>query len=176
MLIPIEGDAPQLAEDVFVAPGAYLIGKVRAARGCSFWYGCVVRGDNDWISFGEGSNLQDGAVVHTDKGLPLTIGQRCTIGHQAMLHGCTLEDDILIGIGARVLNGAYIEKQVLVAAGALVPEGARLESGYLYMGMPAKKVRALNESEKERIRYGSVHYVAQAQRHAAACSSAPPPG
>lgn len=171
MLVPIEGVTPELAEDVFVAPGAYLIGKVRAAAGCSFWYGCVVRGDNDWISLGEGSNLQDGAVIHTDAGIPLNIGRRCTIGHQAMLHGCTLEDDVLVGIGARILNHAYIEKQVVVAAGALVPEGARLESGYVYMGVPARKARELNEDEKERIRYGSVHYVEQAERHRRALAS-----
>jgi carbonic anhydrase/acetyltransferase-like protein (isoleucine patch superfamily) len=168
MLIPIDGITPELAEDVFVAPGAYLIGRVRAAAGCSFWYGSVVRGDNDWISIGAGSNLQDGAVVHTDDGLPLRIGERCTIGHQAMLHGCTLEDDVLIGIGAKVLNGAHIESQVVVAAGALVPERARLETGFVYMGVPARKARELSSEERERFRFGSLHYIEQARRHAAA--------
>lgn len=166
MLLTIDGFTPELAEDVFVAPGACLIGRVRAAAGCSFWYGSVVRGDNDWISFGAGTNLQDGAVAHTDAGLPLCIGELCTIGHQAMLHGCTLENEVLIGIGAKVLNRAHIERQVVVAAGALVPEGARLESGFLYMGVPARKARELSADERERIRHGSLRYIEQARRHA----------
>ncbi|MEW6277791.1 MAG: gamma carbonic anhydrase family protein [Candidatus Eremiobacterota bacterium] len=158
MLIELDGQAPELAADVYVAPTAVLIGRVRAAEGCSFWFHSVVRGDNEWLTFGEGTNLQDHCMCHADDGFPLTVGARCTIGHHAVLHGCTLEDDVLIGIGARVLNGAVVERGALVAAGALVTEGARVQAGWLYMGAPARPVRELKPEELERMRFGAEHY------------------
>ena len=161
MILPYGPHAPQINPDALVVPNATVIGQVILERDCSVWFGAVLRGDNDLISVGQGSNIQDGCVVHVDDGKPCRIGRDCVIGHQATLHGCTLGDRVLIGIGARVLNDAVVEDEVLVAAGALVPEGARLESGYLYMGCPARQKRKLTANEIERIRHGAAHYRAK---------------
>jgi carbonic anhydrase/acetyltransferase-like protein (isoleucine patch superfamily) len=125
----------------------------------------VIRADNTPIIIGEESNIQDGAIGHSDPGVPLTIGARVTVGHQAILHGCTIADDCLIGMGARILNGAMIEAECIVGAGALITEGKRFESGTLIVGVPARVVRRLTDEEKRALRISAAHYVEKAQRY-----------
>lgn len=162
MEIAFGGVSPQLHPDVFVAPGAIVLGRVKAGSGCSFWFNAVIRGDNDNIIIGRRTNVQDNCVLHVDSGVPIRIGDDCVVGHGAVLHGCILGNRVLIGIGARVLNKVVIEDDVIVAAGALVPEGVKLESGFLYMGTPARQVRPLRPDEKDRIRIGAQTYVQKA--------------
>ncbi len=140
--------APELPEDgdFWIAPDANVIGNVRLGSGCSVWFGCTLRGDNELIDIGVGTNLQENTVVHTDPGFPCRIGQNCTIGHKAMLHGCQIGDGTLIGMGATVLNGARIGKGCLIGAGALVVEGKEIPDGSLVMGMPGKVVRLLDDA------------------------------
>lgn len=159
MIVEYAGHTPQLGREVFLAPGTVLIGRVFLGDHCSVWFGAVLRADNDDLVIGDRSNIQEGCILHVDDGVPLRVGQDCVVGHAAVLHGCTLGDRVLIGIGARVLNRAVVEDDVIVAAGSLVPEGVRLESGHLYMGVPARKARPLREDERERIRHGAEHYV-----------------
>src|SRR5207244_6230589 len=137
----IDGAEPQLFEGAWAAPSADLIGDVRLAARASVWFGAVIRADNTPIVIGEDSNIQDGAIGHSDPGFPLTVGARVTVGHQAILHGCTIADDCLIGLGARILNGAVIESECIVGAGALITEGKRFERGSLIVGAPARAVR-----------------------------------
>ena len=139
----LDDTAPQIAASAWVADSASVIGRVRLAEGASVWYGAVLRGDNDWITLGRDTNIQDGSVLHTDEGKPLTLGERVTVGHQVMLHGCTVGDDTLIGIQAVVLNGAKIGRKCIVGAGALVTEGKEFPDGSLIVGSPAKLVRSL---------------------------------
>jgi Carbonic anhydrases/acetyltransferases, isoleucine patch superfamily len=155
---------PDIAADAWVAPGAVLIGAVTLQAASSVWFGCVLRGDEDEIRVGAGSNVQDGAVLHTDRGLRLEIGARVTVGHQAMLHGCRIGDGCLIGIGARVLNGASIGAGSLVGAGALVPEGKSFPPGVLLLGAPARVARELGAPEQALLRAAADHYIANAQR------------
>ena len=145
----LDGHGPDLPADgnYFIADTAAVIGKVRLKPGASIWFGAVLRGDNEWIELGEGSNIQDNCTCHTDAGFPLTIGKNCTIGHNAILHGCTVEDTALIGMGAIVLNGALIRRGSIVGAGSLVTENAHFPEGYLILGRPAKAIRPLNEKE-----------------------------
>lgn len=145
----LDGIAPELPADgdVWIAPGARVIGRVRLDKGASVWFNAVLRGDNEPIVLGEDSNVQDNAVCHTDLGFPLTIGARCTIGHAAILHGCTVGDGSLIGMGATVLNGAVIGSSVLVGAGALVTEGKVIPDGVLVVGRPARVTRPLTAEE-----------------------------
>lgn len=153
--------APEMPEgDAFwVAPDAALIGRVVLCREASVWFGAVLRGDNEPITVGEGSNVQDLCVIHTDPGFPCTVGRDCTIGHRAILHGCEIGDNTLIGMGATVLNGAVVGRNCLVGAGALVPEGREIPDNSLVVGMPAKVVRALDD--------GAVNgLTASAQRYA----------
>ena len=164
-LVPYEGSLPVVAPDAFVAPGACLIGRVELHAGASVWYNAVLRGDVEPIVIGPRSNVQDCTVMHTDLGFPLQVGADVTIGHGAILHGCTVEDGALIGMGAVVLNGARVGRGALVAAGALVPEGAEIPPGQLAMGVPARVVRPLTEAERERMRAGVRLYVERAQRH-----------
>ncbi|WP_263145383.1 gamma carbonic anhydrase family protein [Pseudomonas sp. RIT-PI-AD] len=152
--------------DSWVAPGATLIGKVRLEAGASVWFGAVLRGDNELILIGENSNVQDGTVMHTDPGSPLTIGKGVTIGHNAMLHGCTVGDHSLIGINAVVLNGAKIGKHCIIGANALIAEGKEIPDGSLVMGSPGKVVRELSEAQKQMLEAGAAHYVHNAQRYA----------
>jgi carbonic anhydrase/acetyltransferase-like protein (isoleucine patch superfamily) len=159
MEISFQGLYPELHPDVFVAPQAIIVGGVKAGSGCSFWFNAVARADNDAIVIGERTNIQEQCVLHVDAGLPMQIGDDCVIGHAAVLHGCTVGNRVLVGIGARVLNRAVIEDEVVVGAGSLVPEGAHLESGHLYLGVPARKIRALRPDEVERIHRGASHYV-----------------
>ena len=149
----------------WTAPTATLIGKVRLQAGASVWFGAVLRGDNELIDIGEGSNVQDGTVMHTDMGSPLTIGKGVTIGHNAMLHGCTVGDHSLIGINAVVLNGARIGKHCIIGANALIPEGKEIPDGSLVMGSPGKVVRELTEQQMRMLEASAAHYVHNAERY-----------
>ena len=166
-LYEIDGVAPQLADGAWAAPSADLIGDVRVGASASIWFGAILRADNTPIILGEETNFQDGAVGHSDPGVPLTIGSRVTIGHQAILHGCTVSDDCLIGMGARVLNGAFLGPECLVGANALITEGKRFEEGGLIVGVPAKLIRPLTETEKAGLRLSAAHYADKAARYAA---------
>ena len=146
----LDDDIPRIADTAWVADSAQVIGRVELHEGASVWFGAVLRGDNEWITVGRGSNVQDGTVMHTDMGYPLTIGEHVTIGHQAMLHGCTIGDGSLIGIQAVVLNNAKIGRNCLVGAGALVTEGKEFPDGSLIMGAPAKVVGQLTPERFDR--------------------------
>ena len=158
---------PLLAEGAWAAPSADLIGDVRLGRRASVWFGAVLRGDNTPLILGEETNFQDGAIGHSDPGFPLTIGARVTIGHQAILHGCTIADDCLIGMGARILNGAVIATECIVGAGALITEGKRFERGSLIVGAPARAVREVTEAERRLLRESAAHYAEKAARYTA---------
>ena len=160
----LDDDIPRIADTAWVADSAQVIGRVELHDGASVWFGAVLRGDNEWITIGRGSNVQDGTVMHTDMGYPLTIGEHVTIGHQAMLHGCTIGDGSLIGIQAVVLNNAKIGRNCLVGAGALVTEGKEFPDGSLIMGAPAKVVGQLTPERFERIKQGALSYAQKADR------------
>ena len=162
----IDDRAPTFAHGAWAAPSADLIGDVRLAARASIWFGAVIRADNTPIIIGEESNVQDGAVGHSDPGAPLTIGARVTVGHQAILHGCTVHDNALIGMGARVLNGAVIGEQCLVGAGALVTEGKHFEPRMLIVGSPARAIRALTEAEVAALAVSAAHYAEKAAHYA----------
>lgn len=146
-LIEINGRVPSIHEEAWVAPNATVIGSVVMEAGSSLWYGCVVRGDRDRITIGEGSNIQDGCVMHTDPGLHLRIGRDVTVGHMVMLHGCEVRDGALIGIGARVLNGAVIGEGSIVAAGAVVGQGVVIPPRSMVMGIPGRVKRELTDEQ-----------------------------
>lgn len=152
--------------DSWIAPGATVIGKVRLEAGASVWFGAVLRGDNELIHVGENSNVQDGTVMHTDMGYPLSIGKSVTIGHNVMLHGCSVGDFSLIGINAVVLNGAKIGKYCIIGANALIPEGKEIPDGSLVVGSPGKVVRELTEQQKKMLEASAAHYVQNATRYA----------
>jgi carbonic anhydrase/acetyltransferase-like protein (isoleucine patch superfamily) len=151
----------------WIAPTAYVIGKVRLGNNCGVWFGAVLRGDNDPIDVGDDTNIQEHAMFHTDIGVPLKVGRGCTIGHRALLHGCAVGDNALIGIGATVLNNAVIGENCLIGAHALVPEGKVIPPGTLAIGAPAKVVRDLTPDEITRLRWSSQHYVENWRRFAA---------
>jgi len=165
----LEGIAPELpAEGRFwVAPNATVIGKVRLEAMASVWFGAVIRGDNDWITIGENSNVQDGAVLHTDPGLPLLVGRNCTIGHKAILHGCEVGDNTLIGMGAVILNRARIGSNCLIGANALITEGKVIPDNSLVMGQPGKVMGELNEETIAGLTRSAESYVRNWQRFAA---------
>ncbi|WP_425100518.1 gamma carbonic anhydrase family protein [Tropicibacter sp. S64] len=165
-LYSLDGIAPDIAEDAWVAPDAKVIGKVVLEAGASVWFGCTLRGDNEEIRVGAGSNVQENVVCHTDMGYPLVIGPGCTIGHKVMLHGCTIGENTLVGMGATILNGAKIGKNCLIGAGALVTEGKEIPDGSLVMGMPGKVVRQLDEAAIEGLRRSAQGYQRNAQRFA----------
>lgn len=150
----------------WVAPTATLIGKVKLDAGASVWFGAVLRGDNELIHIGENSNVQDGTVMHTDMGSPLNIGKNVTIGHNVMLHGCTVGDYSLIGINAVILNGAKIGKYCIIGANSLIGEGKEIPDGSLVMGSPGKVVRELTDGQKKMLEASAAHYVHNAQRYA----------
>lgn len=156
---------PLVHETAWVAENATVIGNVCLEADASVWYGAVIRGDNEPIVIGQGSNVQDGSVLHTDHGFPLTLGQGVTVGHQVTLHGCTIGDGSLIGIQAVVLNGARIGRNCLVGAGSLVTEGKEFPDNSLIMGSPAKVVRELTAEQAQRLKQSAVNYVANAARH-----------
>ncbi len=151
----------------WIAPDANVIGDVALGEDCGIWFGATLRGDNERISIGARSNIQEGATLHTDMGFPLVVGEDCTIGHQAILHGCTVGPGSLIGMGAVVLNGARIGAGCLVGAGALVTEGKIFPDHSLIVGAPAKAIRALDEAAVARLRLSAAHYVENARRFAA---------
>jgi carbonic anhydrase/acetyltransferase-like protein (isoleucine patch superfamily) len=156
---------PDVAADAYVAESATVLGRVALGAKASVWFGASVRGDNDDIHIGAGSNVQDGAVLHVDPGFPMKIGERVSIGHQAMLHGCTVGDGALIGIQAVVLNGAVIGEQCLVGAGALVTEGKRFPPRSLILGAPAKVVRELTEKDLQMLESAAASYIDRSARY-----------
>ena len=160
MIYELDGIAPQFpaSGDYWVAPDANLIGKVVIHDAASVWFGCTMRGDNEEIVVGRGSNVQENCVLHTDPGSPLVIGENCTIGHKAMLHGCTIGDGTLIGMCAIVLNGARIGKGCLIGAGALIPENREIPDYSLVMGQPGKVVRTLDAEAQERLLASAERY------------------
>lgn len=167
-----DGVKPQHADAGFIDPTAVVIGDVTLAEGCSVWPCAVLRGDVNHIHIGAGSNVQDFAMLHVThkrpedpEGAPLIIGRNVTIGHHVTLHGCTIGDEVLVGIGSIVLDRAIIEARVLIGAGSLVPPGKRLESGHLYLGNPVKKIRPLSEEEIAYFRYSAEHYQRLARKH-----------
>lgn len=167
MILTLDGIAPELAEDgCWVAPTAVLIGKVRLERDASVWYGAVLRGDNELITVGRGSNVQEGCVLHTDRGFPLAIGTEVTVGHLAMLHGCEVGEGSLIGIGALVLNGAVIGRNCLIGARTLITEGKEIPDNSLVMGMPGKVVGEVRPEQSARMRAGTAAYVERWARFA----------
>ncbi len=164
----LDGIAPELPEEgaYWIAASADVIGRVRLERNASIWFNAVLRGDNELILVGEGSNVQDGCVLHTDMGSPLTIGRNCTIGHQAMLHGCTIGENSLVGIGATVLNNAVIGKNCLIGAHTFVPEGKVIPDNSLVFGAPGKVMRELDEAAISRLTNAASNYVRNWQRFA----------
>ena len=165
-LYQLDDKVPQIADRAWVADSAQVIGDVRLAEDASIWFHATLRGDNDPITIGEGTNIQDGSVLHTDAGVPLTIGRHVTVGHMVMLHGCTIGDESLIGIGAVILNGARIGRHCLVGAGSLVTEGKEFPDGSMILGSPAKVVRMLTPEQIEGLRASARHYVDNARRYA----------
>ena len=158
---------PELDPDSWVAPDANVIGRVRMAAGASVWFTATLRGDNEWIEVGAGSNVQEGCTLHTDMGYPLVIGRDCTIGHNVILHGCTIGDESLIGMGATILNGARIGRNCLIGAGALITEGKVIPDGSLVMGAPGKVVRQLDEAAIAGLRKSARHYEDNMRRYRA---------
>lgn len=164
-VLPYGGRAPDIAPDAFVADGVTLVGAVTLRRQASVWFGAVIRADGAPIEVGEGSNVQDGCVLHSDPGFPVHVGARVSLGHRAVVHGATVEDDSLVGMGAVVLNGAVVGGGSLVAAGSVVLEGTVVPPGSLVAGVPGKVKREVTGAERERIRSGAESYVTRAQRY-----------
>jgi carbonic anhydrase/acetyltransferase-like protein (isoleucine patch superfamily) len=161
----LDGAKPEIAEGCFIAPDAVLIGKVRVRKGASIWFGAVLRADNELITVGEDSNVQDHSIIHADPGQPVTIGRGVTIGHRVIVHSATIADHCLIGMGAILLNRAFIGTESLVGAGALVTEDKMFEPGRLILGSPARSVRALTDEQKAGIRASAAIYVANGARY-----------
>jgi carbonic anhydrase/acetyltransferase-like protein (isoleucine patch superfamily) len=170
MIYALDGIQPTIAASAWVADSADLIGKVVVEDDASIWFGAVLRGDNEEIRVGAGTNVQENSVLHTDIGYPLTIGTNCTIGHKAMLHGCTIGDGTLIGMGATILNGAKIGKGCLIGACALITEGKEIPDGSLVMGAPGKVVRQLDETARARLLASAAGYQENARRFRAGLS------
>lgn len=164
-LYELDGDAPKLHPTAYVADSAEVIGRVEMAEGASVWFGAILRGDNEWMHIGKGANVQDGSVLHSDPGFPLTLGENVTVGHMVMLHGCTIGEGSLVGIGAVVLNGAKIGRNSIVGAGSLVPEGKEFPDNVLILGSPAKVVRELSPEQAARSAHAAAHYVHNAERY-----------
>ncbi len=160
----LDNIAPRLADSAWVADSAQVMGNVELGADASVWFGVVIRGDTECIRIGRGSNIQDGSVLHADVGQPLTVGDNVTVGHKVMLHGCTVGDGSLIGIGAVVLNGAKIGKGCIVGAGALVTEGKEFADGSMIIGSPAKVVRELTEQQQAGLQLSALHYIENARR------------
>lgn len=158
MLYSFKGSSPQVAESVYIAPGAQIVGQVTLQRGVSVWFNVVMRGDADRITIGEDTNIQDLTMVHCDEGFPTVVGRGVTVGHSCIIHGCTIGDNCLIGMGSTILNGARIGDNCLVGAGSLVTEGKEFPPGSVIMGRPAKVVREVGEHELQMIRQGMENY------------------
>ena len=164
MIYELDGIRPTIGQNVWIAPGAHVMGKVVLEDEVGIWFGAAIRGDNEWIEIGEATNVQENCVLHTDMGYPLTIGANCTIGHKAMLHGCTIGEGSLIGMGATVLNGARIGRGCLIGACALITEGKEIPDGSLVMGSPGKVVRQLDEAAQARLLASAIGYRANEAR------------
>jgi carbonic anhydrase/acetyltransferase-like protein (isoleucine patch superfamily) len=162
----LDGQAPDLPADgnYFIAETATVIGRVRLKSGANVWFGAVLRGDNEWIEIGEGSNVQDGSTCHTDLGFPLVIGKNCTVGHNVILHGCTIEDGALIGMGSTVMNGAKIGRNSIVGAGAVITEGKEFAERSLIIGAPARVIRTLDDAQVAKMGSAAKFYVANGPR------------
>ncbi|WP_425576035.1 gamma carbonic anhydrase family protein [Streptomyces axinellae] len=161
----VGGRQPRIDPGAFAAPSAVVVGEVVMAAGSSLWYGAVLRAEAEPIVLGERSNIQDNSTVHVDAGFPVTLGKGVTVGHNAVLHGCTIEDDVLVGMGATVLNGAHIGAGSLIAAQTLVPQGMTVPPGSLVAGVPGKVRRELSDEEREGIKLNALVYVDLAQQH-----------
>ncbi|HEX7063727.1 MAG TPA: gamma carbonic anhydrase family protein [Bacillales bacterium] len=155
---------PKVHSSTYIAPGVHVIGDVELQEKTTVWFNAVLRGDNDTITIGKGSNVQDGTVVHVDEGFPVKVGENVIVGHNVTLHGCTVNDGALIGMGATVLNGAVVGQGALVAAGALVPQGMMIEPETLVAGVPAKVIRKLKDEDTERLKQGAQHYIDNGSR------------
>jgi carbonic anhydrase/acetyltransferase-like protein (isoleucine patch superfamily) len=164
MLYALDEHKPDVDPSAWVAPGCHIIGKIILRAKSSVWFNSTLRGDNEVIDLGIGSNIQENCVLHTDMGFPLVIGAGCTIGHKAMLHGCTIGNNSLIGMGATVLNGAVIGENCLIGAGALIPEGKTIPDGSLVVGMPGKVVRTLDAGAINGLRASALNYQENAAR------------
>ncbi|WP_149181505.1 gamma carbonic anhydrase family protein [Streptomyces sp. TRM49041] len=165
LITAVGGKEPEVAGSAFAAPTSVVVGEVTMGPGSSVWYHAVLRADCGRIVLGADSNIQDNCTVHVDPGFPVTVGERVSVGHNAVLHGCTVEDDVLIGMGATVLNGAHIGEGSLIAAQALVPQGMRVPPGSLVAGVPAKVRRELTDEEREGIRLNAAMYLELARAH-----------
>jgi carbonic anhydrase/acetyltransferase-like protein (isoleucine patch superfamily) len=165
----LDGVLPELPpeNDYWIAPNAVVVGRVKLERNVGVWFGAVVRGDNELIHIGEGSNVQDGCVLHTDMGAPLAVGRNCTIGHRAILHGCTIGDNTLIGMGSTILNHTKIGRNCLIGAHALIPEGKIIPDNSLVMGSPGKVVREVSAEMAEELTRSAKNYVKNWRRFAA---------
>jgi carbonic anhydrase/acetyltransferase-like protein (isoleucine patch superfamily) len=173
MIYALDGIRPQLHADTWVAQDANLIGRVVLEAGASVWFGATLRGDNEEIRVGAGSNVQENAVLHTDMGFPLTVGANCTIGHKALLHGCTVGEGTLIGMGAMLMNGSRIGRGCLIGAGALITEGKEIPDGSLVMGAPGKIIRMLDDDARARLLRAALGYQANMRRFRAGLSADP---
>ena len=162
----LDGVVPEIADDCWIAPDAVLIGKVQLLRGASIWFGAVLRGDNEWITIGQNSNIQDHSIIHADPGQPVTIGAGVTIGHRVIVHSASVGDGTLVGMGAILLNRARIGARSLVGAGALVTEDKSFEDGKMILGAPAKAVRDLSPEQVLGIERSAAIYLANARRYA----------
>ncbi len=174
-VVRLGGDSPTLHDSAWVAPTATVIGRVALGPDASVWYSTVVRADLETIEIGAGSNVQDGCVLHADPGRPVQIGERVTVGHRAVVHGATVEDDVLIGMGSVILNGAHIGSGSIVGAGAVVTESTRIPPGSLVIGAPAKVRGQLGDEQRQAISANAAHYVALAARHRAEATPVPIP-
>lgn len=164
MIYQLDEVSPTVADDVFVAPGAHIIGNVELKQGASVWFNSVLRGDMDKLTIGENTNIQDGSVLHTDAGIPLNIGKGVTVGHKVMLHGCSIGDYSLIGINAVVLNGAKIGRFCIIGANALITENMEVPDYSVVMGSPGKVVKTLDQSVEPKLKGSAAHYVENAKR------------
>lgn len=169
----LDGAMPELAENCWIAPDAVLIGKVRLLEGASIWFGAVLRGDNDWITIGENSNVQDHCVIHADPGEPVRIGRGVTIGHRALVHSAWVGDDSLIGMGSILLNRSRVGRNCLVGAGALLTEGKQFEEGKIILGTPARSQRDLTQDQIAAIRISAQIYLDKARRYRVGLTLAP---
>ena len=165
MILSYEGHEPKIDDSCFIAENATVIGHVSMGKNSSVWYGTVLRGDVNYIEIGENTNIQDNTVVHLNSHMPTIIGNNVTIGHGAIIHACTIKDNVLIGMGAIVLDGAVIESDVIIGAGALVPPGKHIKSKSLAVGNPVKVIRELTESDFEGIKQSAEHYITIANNH-----------
>jgi carbonic anhydrase/acetyltransferase-like protein (isoleucine patch superfamily) len=162
---PLGGASPQVADSAWVAPGCYVLGAVYLSEEVSVWYGSVLRGDIEPIRIGSRTNIQDGCILHTDRDNPLIIGEGCTVGHKAVVHGCELGDGVLVGMSATILTGAKVGEGSIIGAGAVVPEGREFPPRSLILGIPAKRIGEVSEEQAARIPFGAEHYVEHARRH-----------